>query len=345
MNLRYRRLPTGQWLVFGLLLTLSVGMMGASGTRTARILSDDVNYMLNPVEVWMNGVGDTLSSYASTLANLDSVSSENQRLKAEVQQLEEQLGRMPAISRLNDDWTRISQAQQASPYRLLIASVVVRDISDVREKTIIVNRGRVDGLTVGEVVIDDGGAVVGRIQTINTNNSTIRLVNDFSSVVIGEEAETGAIGTLTGQVGGLLNMQYVSANKELIKGHTVVTAGMGVATDAGQVTSVYPKGLLIGTIVGVTTDPNQSYQSAVVQPAADLEGINYVMIILDYKGGFPSLAPSATGSPAGSPSESPPSSSGPSAGPTPRPTPTPGPTPVPTPSPTPPPGIVTPPPH
>ena len=335
MNLRSRRLPRGQWLVFSLLVTISVVMMGVSNTRPVRTLSDDVNFMLNPVEVWLNGVGDTAQSYWSTLSNLDSVASENDRLKAENEKLQEELGRMPGIARLNDDWTRISQAQQNTSYQTLVAAVVMRDISDVRQKTIVINRGRADGITTGQVIVDDGGALVGRVKTVNTYDSTVLLVNDFSAVVIGEESQTRAIGTLTGQVGGLLNMQYVSANKALLKGDSVVTAGM--SSPGGDVTSPYPKGLLVGTIVSVTTDPNQSYQSAIVQPSADLEGIDFVLVIVNYKGGFPSALPSLPSS-----SSSPTVAPAPSATTKPTTEPTPGRA---TPIPTSPPGVVTPPPH
>src|SRR5450759_2903852 len=118
MNLRFgNRLPRGQWATFGLLLTLSVGMMGASGTRLAATVRSDVNFMLNPVEIWINGATDTLGSYWSTLTQLDRLRSENEKLREDNQTLKEELARMPAIARLNDDWTKISQAPQTSPYQ------------------------------------------------------------------------------------------------------------------------------------------------------------------------------------------------------------------------------------
>jgi rod shape-determining protein MreC len=321
------RRPRGSWVVFGLLLTLSVGMMGASGTRFARTVRDDVNFILNPVETWVNDTADTVGSYWSTLTQLDRVRSENERLRLENQTLKEELARMPAIARLNDDWTKISQAQQTSPYQTIVARVIVRDISDVRSRTLIIGRGLADGLSLGQVVIDDGGALVGRIDRIELYNAEILLVNDSKAVVIGQEADTGATGTIHGQIGGLLQMSYVNANDKLAQGQSVVTAGMVAA--GGDVRSPYPKGLLIGTILKVSRDPNQVVQSALVQPAADLNGIEWVLVITNYQGGFATPGPSASPSPSPSASLNP----------------TPKPTPVATPSPSPTPGIVTPPPH
>ena len=335
MNVRSGyRLPRGQWVVFGLLLTLSIGMMGASGTRFARTVRDDVNFMLNPVEGWINDTADTVGSYWFTLTQLDHVRSENEQLREENQTLKEELARMPGIARLNDDWTKISQAQQTSPYQPIIARVVVRDISDVRQRTIVINRGLADGITLGQVIIDAGGALVGRVKSVETYDATVLLVNDSSAVVIGhvEEAGPGAAGTIHGQIGGLLMMSYVNATDKLANGQAVVTAGM--VMPGGDVRSPYPPGLLIGTIIKVSKDPNQVVQSAVVQPAADLTGIEWVLVITNYQGGFATPGPSVS------------PSSGPSPSTSVKPTPVPPPaTPSPTPAASPTPGIVTPPPH
>lgn len=330
MNLRSGRLPPGQWLVFGLLLTLSVGMMGASGTRFARIVRDDVNFMLNPVEIWINDTADTVGSYWSTLTQLDRLRSDNEQLREENQTLKGELARMPAIGRLNDDWTRINQAGANSQYQTIIARVVVRDISDVRAKMIVINRGLTDGVSLGQVVIDDGGALVGRVQWVEAYNAGILLVNDSSAVVIGQEAGSGATGTIRGQVGGLLQMSYVNATDTLVKGQPVVTAGL--ALPSADVRSPYPPGLLIGTIIDISRDPNQVVQGALVQPAADLNGAEFVLVITNYQGGFSTPAPSSSPTPSFSPTPS--TTHAP--GPTPKvPSPTPAITPEPTPVPTP----------
>jgi rod shape-determining protein MreC len=337
MNLRSGRLPRGQWVAFGLLLTLSVGMMGASGTRFAHTVTSDANFMLNPVEVWVNGAADTAGSYWSALTSLDRLRSDNQKLRDENQTLAEELARMPAIARLNDDWTKISQAAATSPYQPIIAQVVVRDISDVRPRMLIINRGTIDGVALGQVVIDDGGALVGRIKWVEAYDAGILLVNDSSAIVVGQEAGSGATGTIQGQIGGLLQMSYVNATDTLVKGQAVVTAGM--VLPSGDVRSPYPPGLLIGTIIDVSKDPNEVVQGALVQPAADLNGAEFVLVITNYQGGFSTPGPlaSATPSSAGTAGASPKVSSPTgTAGASPKvssPTPaiTPEPTPIPTP--------------
>jgi len=185
----------------------------------------------------------------------------------------------------------------------VIARVVVRDITDVRRKTLVVNRGSADGISVGQVVMDAGGALVGRILWVQTYNAGILLVNDSASVVVGQEAKSGAAGTIRGQIGGLLEMSYVDAAETLTKGEAVVTSGM--VLPSANVRSPYPPGLLIGTIISISSDPNQVVQSAIIRPAADLEGANFVLIIMSYQGGFYTPGPTATPSPSPTPSSTP----------------------------------------
>ena len=289
------RLPRGQWIVFGLLLTVSVAMMGGSRTRFAATLQTNTNLILNPIELAIDDALDTAGSYWTTLTQLDSLRRENERLREENDILKEELARMPAIGRINEDWTQISEAQQSSKYQTIIARVVVRDITDVRPKRIIINRGSADGVSQGQVVMDAGGALVGRVDLVETFTSRILLLNDSSAVVVGQEAKSGAAGTIRGRIGGLLEMAYVDSADTLTKGEAVVTAGL--VLPSGNVRSPYPPGLLIGTIISISGDPNQVIQSAVIRPAADLENANFVLIIMSYQGGFYAPTPSPTPSP------------------------------------------------
>ncbi len=337
MSLRQKsRLPRIQWIAFGVLLLISVGMMGASGTRIAHSLQTNANLIFNPIQGLVNDTVDTAGQFWTTITQLDSMRRQLDELERENQTLREELGRADANSELYRDWTSAIQAQQDSKYQTILARVVVRDITDIRPKIMIVDRGGVDGVSVGQVVMDDGGALVGRVIWVERYNAGILLVNDSSATVIGQEAKSGATGTVKGQIGGLLQMSYVNATESLTKGEPVVTAGLVLPPPTTllqplSIKSPYPPGLLIGTILDVSTDPNQVVQSATIQPAANLQNARWVLLIKNYQGGFFTPAPTSPPSPS----------------PTPKPSPTPRATPVVTPGPSESPtqGVSTPPPY
>lgn len=305
-----RRTIRREWTWFGTLLVISVGMMGVSDAGPVQQLQSGINVALAPIETTMNDLADTVESYWSALLQLDHLRTQNERLQAENQQLQEQLNRMPAISRLNDDWAAITAAQQSLPYQTTAARVIVRNLSDVTQRTLIINKGSRDGLVVGECVVDAGNALVGRISRVDATVSEVVLISDPNAIVVGEEAKSGATGTIRGSISGDLSMEYVDIATPLTVGQAVVTAGEelpvpgaspspGASASAGtgsglNARSPYPPGLLIGTITAVTSDPNAVVQSATLKPAARLGNASFVLVILNYSGGFPSPAPGAT---------------------------------------------------
>jgi rod shape-determining protein MreC len=303
-----RRTIRREWTWFGTLLVISVGMMGVSDAGPVQQLQSGVNIAMAPIETTMNDVADTVESYWSALLQLDHLRTQNEQLQRQNQQLQEELQRMAAISQLNTDWTAITAAQQALPYQTTPARVIVRNLSDVTERTVIINKGSHDGLIVGECVVDAGNALVGRISKVGATVSEVLLISDPNAIVVGEEAKSGATGTIRGSIAGELQMEYVDVADALTVGEAVVTAGEELPAPGANPTagssagpnsgltarSPYPPGLLIGTITAVKSDPNAVVQSATIKPAARLGSASFVLVILNYSGGFPSADPNAT---------------------------------------------------
>jgi len=292
-----RRTIRREWTTWGTLLILSVGLMGISDTTQAHDLQSAVNWAVSPAETVLSNAADTAGSYWSALTQIDKLRTDSERLRLENQTLKEQLDRMPAISKLNDDWTKITAAQLSVPYRTTPARVIVRDLSDVRPRTLLLNRGSSDGLAPGQVVIDAGGALVGRISEVDATVSMVLLVSDPLAVVVGKEAKSNATGTIRGSISGQLQMSYVDATT-LTVGDAIVTAGE--ALPCTNDISPYPPMLLIGEIVGVSTDPNTPVKSATIKPAAQLTDATFVLVIVDYQGGFGPPIPTASPGPSGS---------------------------------------------
>ncbi len=116
--------------------------------------------------------------------------------------------------------------------------------------------------------------------------STLVLLTDATSTVIGQLVTSAATGAVVGQLGGVLVMDRIDATERIDLGAEVVTAGIELA---GGVRSPYPKGLLIGQVVDVSRDANDVVQTAFLQPAANLDKLEYVLIITDYEGGLPPI--------------------------------------------------------
>jgi len=318
-----RRTIRREWTTWGTLLILSVGLMGVSDTTQAHDLQSAVNWAVGPAETVLSNAADTAGSYWSALTQIDKLRTDSERLRQENLTLKEQLDRMPAISKLNDDWTKITAAQQSVPYRTTPARVIVRDLSDVRPRTLLLNKGSGDGLIPGQVVIDAGGALVGRISEVDATVSSVLLVSDPSAVVTGIEAKTSATGTIRGSISGQLQMSYVATTPVAV-GDAIVTAGE--ALPCTNDISPYPPMLLIGEVVDVKEDPNTPVKTASIKPAAHLTDATFVLVVVDYQGGFGPPVPTASPGPIASPGAS--GSARPTASPRPSSSPKPGASPI-----------------
>ena len=131
------------------------------------------------------------------------------------------------------------------------------------------------------------------------NFSRVLLVSDNRTNVAGLIETSRAIGDIHGNGERPLQMTNIPATDTVNLGETVVTAGIELETG---IRSTYPKGLLIGTIVDVQRQPNQLFQTALVQPVAALDRLEYVLVIVDYAGGLPDLSPAPSGAPSPGPS-------------------------------------------
>jgi cell shape-determining protein MreC len=81
-------------------------------------------------------------------------------------------------------------------------------------------------------------------------------------------------------------MRQIDSSETVTVGDEVVTAGIELG---GGIRSPYPKGLLLGQVIDVRRDANAVVQTAYLQPAAALDKLEYVLVILDYQGGLPPI--------------------------------------------------------
>ena len=79
-------------------------------------------------------------------------------------------------------------------------------------------------------------------------------------------------------------MKNVDSTEGIELGEEVVTAGIELA---GGIRSPYPKGLLLGQVIDVRRDANSIVQTAFLEPAANLEKLEYVLVVTNYDGGLP----------------------------------------------------------
>jgi len=273
------------------LLATSLLLIAMSANPLVQDLQRGVAFALRPLQSGVDGVVRDIRSIGTAISDIDRLRIENDRLHADNERLALDNRQAAEVRRENEELTALLQLRSGFEFKTLAATVIGRESSEIR-RVITIDRGEDDGLAVGQVVIAAGEALAGRITEVGPNFARVVLISDSTSTVIGQLLNSSATGKVIGQLGTVLPMKDVDSTAQVSIGEEVFTAGIELQ---GGIRSPYPKGLLIGQVVDIVNDPNEVVQTIYVEPAAALDRLEYLLVILDYEGGLPT--PTETGPP------------------------------------------------
>jgi rod shape-determining protein MreC len=272
-------------VAFTALVSVSLILMAISSSPGIVEFQNAVGFALRPVQGALHDVAAAAAGAFSAVGEIDRLHSDNASLRRENERLAAENLRTKATEQENEDLTALLQLRNAFAYQTAAAEVIARDSSEAR-RSVTISKGTDAGIAVGDVVIAEGGALVGRVTQAGPTFAIVILISDRSSTVIGQTDATAARGSVVGQLGGALIMEDIDSTDKVEPGQQVLTAGIQLA---GGIRSPYPKGLLIGEVTDVKRDANSVVQTAYLQATADLEKVAYVLVVLDYVGGLPGV--------------------------------------------------------
>jgi rod shape-determining protein MreC len=273
-------------VVFASLLVVSSLLMAVSSNPTVREVQNGVSFAFRPIQGAVHDVAAGVASVVSAVSEIDRLRVENEALLRENQRLTTENTRLDEIRRENESLTGLLQLKAGVDFTTLAATVIARESSEFR-RLIVLDHGTNDGIAVGDVAIAAGGALAGRVVEVGPDSAKVVLVSDSSSTVIGQLTSNAATGQVIGGLDdGVLVMNQIDSGVKVVVGDEVVTAGIELG---GGIRSPYPKGLLLGQVIDVRRDANDVVQTAYLQPAVDLDRLEYVLVILDYQGGLPPI--------------------------------------------------------
>jgi len=285
-----------QIVVYVLLLAMSMLMLAFSHSAPVTELRRGVGFAMAPIQETLRGSARTLGSVFSTIGDIERLRQQNEELARRLNEVEAENQGLESLRAQNELLTALLNVHSSFDYETVAAEVISKRITD-QERGISLDRGSDAGIEVGDPVIGPGGALIGQVVDAGRGFSRVLLISDTRVNVAGLIESSRAVGLITGKLGQPLEMVDIPAELTVNFGESVVTAGLELA---GGIRSPYPKGLLIGTIAGVSRSPDQLFQTALVTPVADLDRLEYVLVITNYEGGLPESSPSP--SPEASPS-------------------------------------------
>lgn len=236
-----------------------------------------VNTILSPIRRVFSDAGDSIRGISAYITEFDALKAENERLRAQLASMEDTI-REAELTLEENAFLRefLSLKENHNDYRFLKCEIVASDASAGYRRTLTLNAGTVEGAAVGYPVITQSG-VVGRITEVGTNWAKAEPITELSSAIGAYIERSGDLGIAQGSYlyrdAGKLLLTYLEEGTDMVIGDRVRTSGIN---------SYYPRGLLIGEIIEILTDPATGARSAVITPMSSLSDLRDVMVLTDF---------------------------------------------------------------
>lgn len=270
--MRFFRSRGGIILMIATLLCLVLIAFTATGRRN-NPLANALGYVIVPVQT---GLGNALAWVGNIGYHFNQTGyllSENQRLQQELEELLLVVGRLELLEASIAELNQLFQMAERYPrFDYIGAHVVSRDNNNWNSRFNI-DRGGNHGIELNKVIVAHGG-LVGRVSFVADTFATVTpIIDDTSSVgaIVNRNNVVGlARGDLLFSREGLLTFE-VPLGTDIIVGDEISTSTFG---------TIFPPGIGIGTVVEILP-PTAQEIVAVIEPHANFEQLNSVLVILD----------------------------------------------------------------
>jgi rod shape-determining protein MreC len=204
-----------------------------------------------------------------TLATRDTLIAENDDLQRKILIQNGRLQRMGALQEENSRLRALLDSTAKVGDRVLIAEIMSVDMNPFRH-LIVVNRGSLDGVQVGQALIDSQG-IIGQVIRDQVFSAEAILITDVDHAlpveVLRNRLRTIAVGT-----GDLerLSLPFLPRNADVVTGDVLVTSGLG---------GTFPPGYPVGVVSTVTSEVGEPFLKISAEPAAALNRVREVLLI------------------------------------------------------------------
>jgi len=142
---------------------------------------------------------------------------------------------------------------------------------------VVVGVGRNNGVRPNDPVVSPSGFLVGVTTTVGASTANVRLITDETSAVSVMDAKTGAWGILRhNDPGSAIIVDNIPKSDVVNEGDHLVTAGW----KSGPLTSVFPRGIPVGTANAVTQTDIDPYKKIEVKLLTDLGSLHSMIVLV-----------------------------------------------------------------
>jgi len=208
--------------------------------------------------------------YGNWIAKKDLIS-ENEQLKEQLKNYQMDLSRANSLSEENQLLKQELKFVKDTGYKYVSAKIIT-GVSDPLSQSVVINRGKSDGIVKGLAVIAGGGIMVGKVTEVQDNFSKVLLLTDSNSKVAATvQNDNRTAGLVEGQYGLSFSMTNIPQDQQINENDLIVTSGL-----EGQI----PKNILIAKVGRIDKVESEIFKTAMLSPLVSFANLSDVLVII-----------------------------------------------------------------
>jgi rod shape-determining protein MreC len=275
-------------VLVGLSLILLTAYFGEPSTSPLHTLQRGIVEVFSPIQEGASKVFSPVRDVANWFSQTIHAKSRANQLQKQVNTLRAEVAQYQSAAALNGQLSKevgLDQTDNVASYSPVTANVIWQDPT-LWYQQIEVDKGSDDGVRQDAPVLGDG-ALVGKVAYVGATYSIVSLITDHTvSVAAQVSDQNNDRGLLVPDVGNP-NELLLQNLPEYQTGQPVPQVGQQVLTTgfrSGGIQSLYPRGILIGTVSNASANALYNNSQVQVSPAADLRHLSVVQILTRAQG-------------------------------------------------------------
>jgi len=262
-------------IVFVIIILLVISLISIDRFSKVNIIRNIVTAPVNFVQKGIKKGEDSLTTFFNSIKDYKDVITENEQLKKDVNSLKQ---KNADINDLQEENIRLRAAlllkNKFDIYKFIGANVLATNPSNYKYE-VLIDVGSLDGIKIDDPVVAANNALLGRIYSKTLTSSTVIPITDELSGISGWiTRKNGGHVTIRGSIKlkeyGLCLVENIPCDTEIKIGDIIETSGLG---------GIYPKGIIIGTIVEIFNESSETKKYAYLEPLIQMKILSEVYVI------------------------------------------------------------------
>lgn len=241
-------------------------------------LSSATSTVLSPLQSFSSYLSYKFSNFYDNFKSSATLAEENRNLKEQIEKYQEEVIDYNETKNKLATYEDFLGVKEENPdFIFESATIISRDSTDLNE-SFSLNKGSLDDISVNDPVIY-GKNLVGVVVSVSPATCTVKTIANPDVNISIYESYTGEVGYSTG-TGDSKDNVYAKI-PGLKKDTSISPNGIVCTTGSG---GIYPKDLIVGTIVSIENSSDGISTHAAIRSALDISALTEVFVIKEFDG-------------------------------------------------------------